>query len=276
MKRLLLVLVLASSAFGDQISVGPNGINSTITGLNGSSPLTEAIVIGQAEDYRAGKPDYDSDPIFYASDTRPYGVWYGSVGSAPGVNLFSRDHPTEVAGVMIGRSGDIPGVAPAARLHSLAFSDIEDPSGVCVALQSLAKTAGMKAINNSWSEPTNFLETNGRSLVSQFMDWSAKKHDVLYVVAGGNIPDFDRYPADIYNGISVAASAPDMNGVYDEFSYVNRDPTLRDQNFYDRSYIDIMAPGESVLVQSLNDQNFLRDGTSYAAPHVTGTIALLW
>ena len=251
MKRILflLLLVFANGAFADQRSIGPNGINSSVTGLNGSSPINTAIVIGQAEEYRPGKPGYD-DPSFYASNTKPYSVSHGNVGTAPGMNLFVLEHPTEVAGVMIGDSAGIPGVAPAARLYSLAFSDVADESNDAVNLQSLARVTGMKAINISYSIGNNSFETNGRSLLSQFVDWSAERHDVLYIVAGGNIPDYDRTPADQYNGITVAASAPDTNGMYDEFSYVNRDPADRDPNFYDRSYIDIMAPGEEVTVQS--------------------------
>lgn len=241
MKRLLLILALTNTAFGDLRSIGHNGINSATTGLNGSSPISEAIVIGQAEDFRSGKPDYDTDPIFYAPNTVPFAVWFGNVGSAPSQNLFVREHPTEVAGVMVGRNSGIPGVAPAARLHSLAFTDEFDNSNIAVNLQSLARVTGMRAINISYGVENNFLETNGRSLLTQFVDWSAERHDVLYVAAFGNSDNpFDASPADQYNGITVGASAPDSNGVYDDFSYINRDP--RD-NQHDRSYIDILAPG---------------------------------
>jgi subtilisin family serine protease len=255
----------------------PDGINSTITGLDGSSPLTGNIVIGEADEARSGKPGFD-DFANSAIHTDPFVVL--GPGS-PGL------HPTEVAGYMIGSSTSLPGVAPAAHLYSRGFSQADDPSFDAVNLQSLATVSGMKAINISWNLGNESFETNGRSLLAQFVDWSAVRHDVLYVAAAGNYrpdlsdPNFDRSPADQYNGITVGALRLGSYG-YNEFSDVNRDPDARDLNYYDRSYIDIMAPGgqagAAIPVEGFNGtvDTVNSYGTSVAAPHVTGTIALLW
>jgi subtilisin family serine protease len=275
MKRfvLLLTIMVANAALGDTISTSPEGINSRSTGLDGSSPLTEAIHIGMVETFRSGKAGYD-DLAHSAANTNPFGVWDGTAGSQAGMNSLVNWHPTEVAGVMIG-TNPFPGVAPAARLHSLAVP-LVDPHEISVALNSLARfnNSEVKAINLSWVYPNEFFETNGSSHLSQFIDWSARQHDVLYVAIWGNTNhDIDRAITDNFNGITTAASGPNDEGdPYAAFSDVNTPVGFSSG----RTYVDIMAPGEAVDVMSVGSFAFSRDGTSYAAPHVTGTVALLY
>lgn len=51
------LLIVASTAFGDAASIGPNGINATGISLTGAG-----IGIGQAELYRPGDPTGPGDP----------------------------------------------------------------------------------------------------------------------------------------------------------------------------------------------------------------------
>jgi hypothetical protein len=49
----ILFILIANSAFADAITIGPDGIDSEATGLDG-----DGIEIGQLEGGRSGKPGY--------------------------------------------------------------------------------------------------------------------------------------------------------------------------------------------------------------------------
>ncbi|MEX2170299.1 MAG: S8 family serine peptidase [Pirellulales bacterium] len=197
----------------------------------------------------------------------------------PNPDPFVLDHATEVAGVMIGKDtpfADRVGVAPNAELHSMALVNIfSDDNGVALSLNRLATlNVNVTAINLSISPALQFSEDpDGNSHMSEFVDWSARQHDVLYVIAWGNVdenPAF-RKPGDSFNGITVAGSERD-GGVYRKWwtgNHVTEDAEGA------RTSVSLLAPGEGVEVLSLNNQQIPVDGTSFAAPHVTATTALL-
>jgi hypothetical protein len=78
------ILLVASTAWADTASVGPNGVNSKASGLDGTG-----IEIGQVENGRSAKNGYDTgdltdpnNPILrVASNTIPKGVYVGSSGN---------------------------------------------------------------------------------------------------------------------------------------------------------------------------------------------------
>jgi hypothetical protein len=212
LRCLTMAFVLCSAtARASSDSTGPDGIDSIATNLSGFG-----AVIGQAEGNRAGKPMFDTDPMNYASNTIPTSVYREGVGGfdLPDSDGFLRDHATEVAGVMIAQkfpSGLISpcaacvGVAPSAQLHSMAMN-ILDPVDSALGLNRLARLlVDVKAINLSFNQeaqggPVEFVD--GNSHFTQFIDWSARRHDVLYVVAWGNEDSgfVLRLPTDNYNG----------------------------------------------------------------------------
>jgi hypothetical protein len=117
---------------------------------------------------------------------------------------------------------------------------------------------------------------DGQSYITQFVDWSASHQDVTYVFAWGN-PDSPsaRVPQDNFNGIKVAASEKPMNeNVFRQFS-INTNATDGDPFGGNRSGIDILAPGVGINALDPGDQPVQLDGSSIAAPHVTGAVALL-
>lgn len=129
----------------------------------------------------------------------------------------------------------------------------------------------------SYMRPLQFFEEpDGNSHISQFIDWSARRHDVLYVVAWGNSdqPDF-RAISDNYNGITMAASetTSETSALYQRYS-VDVNASSGDASG-DRTSIDLLAPGREVGVLGWNDQQFFVDGSSYATSHGTGAAALL-
>jgi len=79
-------------------------------------------------------------------------------------------------------------------------------------------------------------------------------------------------PADNFNGINVAYSQQDANG---DYRIVGNGNLPIDNPLSDRTYVDIIAPGSNVVMDGLGNTTVTATGTSIAAPHVTGTVALL-
>src|SRR5690349_14943536 len=115
----------------------------------------------------------------------------------------------------IDMDGDAPtGVAPQAKLYASAFVTV-DPTKAAISAQHVALQYGgdVHAINFSFGFPLNGNEQlEGNSFLTEFVDWSASVHDVLYVVAGNegtNAP----VPTDNYNGVTIAYTQK-QSGVY--------------------------------------------------------------
>jgi hypothetical protein len=107
---LLLVLVIAESAFGDSDTISPDGIDSVSTGLTGAG-----VLIGQGNQGRSGKFGFDM-PDKSAMGTVPVQVYYRTgTDTADSDNIALDD--TLGASIMIGTAS----VAPGASLHSAAF-----------------------------------------------------------------------------------------------------------------------------------------------------------
>jgi len=276
---------LSSSAvvYGSVDTIGPNGINSAplrLLGLSGTG-----IGIGMVEDGRPGLPNYDNS-VYYNSNVVPTGVFVRNANAPaePNVLGLTTDHAEAVAGVMISKKvGSDPmtptGVAPSAKLYASAANglagDINTQLAVARATQHVVTRNGgdVRAINLSFgvSDPGDH---DGRSQYTSFVDWSAHNDDVLYVVAGNNATDPASVyaPADNFNGITVSSSEKD-NGVYRKVSALTTDINFDVEG--DRTAIDILAPGRSVDVTFRNEAEATVSGNSIAAPHVTGTAALL-
>lgn len=201
-------------------------------------------------------------------------------------------HAQNVASVMIGSDKGFRGVAPAARLYSAAVGSLKTGGQPqeCLSAQHVALQNGgdVRAINFSFGEtlerdqrPNALLD--GNALLTQCIDWSARVHDVLYVIAGnqgrGGIP----IPTDNFNGVNVAFSTRDQ-GIFNKVDVSNLSDATggvggrlvgREINVGSRRSINLVAPGNKISLLNPDGRMTKVTGTSFAAPHVTATVALL-
>ena len=252
--------------------------------------LGRKISIGQVEIGRPKKFGLDKLPPLHRK--------------LPIVRLFYRDqsaisnthidnHAMMVAGVMVSNSKKLTGVAPSANLYVGAIGSLKTAKQPeeCLTIQNVALQNGnsVKAINLSFGESLARDERenprlDGNALFTQCVDWSARVHNVLYVVAGnqgmGGIP----IPTDNYNGITTAYSRR-QDGVFRKVDFANLSVTpvggvakaliSKETNEGDRRSIGLLAPGNRIRVYNLDGKIETVSGSSFAAPHVTATVALL-
>ena len=190
------------------------------------------------------------------------------------VHDFDEDfHGTHVAGT-IAASLDgqgVVGVAPDVRIMALKFLDNGSDCGLtsqAIDAISYAKSFGVVLSNSSWG---------GRGQLADFMPLYDAIADsgLLFVTSAGNEGidnDHDGSPAypasfDLPNVVAVAA--------------VDKDGGLADFSNFGQTRVDLSAPGVDIASTWAADSIdpapgwAYMDGTSMAAPHVTGVAALL-
>ena len=198
-------------------------------------------------------------------------------------------HGTHVAGVAAAKhdSFGIVGIAPGARLWAIKVLEFNESTGKCEgAISSVIQAVDYITKNAKEIDVANLslgCKCNSSAL-KEAIDKSVARN-VIYVVAAGNIhADASSFsPANHDDVISVSAIADDdgkcgsagnplwidagnMSGYTtdDSFaSFSNYGPT-----------IDIAAPGVSINSTYLNGSYAKMGGTSIAAPHVSGAVAL--
>jgi hypothetical protein len=295
----LLALLLAARAEASIDSTSSLGINSVDLPLTGAG-----ISIGQVELERPGDPDIDDDGVMLEAGvdddgshsnfaTNPKGVFIEDNARPPMPNqdaeLLDPDnfdpHATWVTGVMISADHIAPGVATDADLYASAGFIVANPTPpllerLQLSSQFIALQDGddVRAINISLLVGLDSADSlDGNNSWTKFIDWSSERHETLYVTAGyesqNGMALGPFQPADNFNGIKVGASSM-RDGVYRQVASYN---LFAQHPNSDRTLIDLIAPGTDIELASLGGPipPPTSSGTSLAAPHVTGTVALL-
>ncbi|MEO0456302.1 MAG: S8 family serine peptidase [Cyanobacteria bacterium P01_A01_bin.114] len=285
-----LALAVGLPAWALSTSVGPEGIDALRLHAEPYNLTGRKIAIGQVE---IGRPSFFGvDKI--ALENMPFRLAQVlQLGGHGAADEFVDPHATNVASVMISQDKFLTGVAPDAVLFSAAIGPLNEFSGQpeeCLTTQAVAlrNSGDVRAINFSFGEPLlrdprPEAILDGNALLTQCVDWSERVHDVLYVIAGnqggGGIP----IPTDNFNGINVAYSTQvDGRFVRIDFANLSSEPTFSsprspapESNEGARRSINLVAPGSDIEMFNPDGQRTVSSGTSFAAPHVAATVALL-
>jgi hypothetical protein len=221
-KTLLTISVfhlLVTTACASDVSIGSNGINSAVLKSAPYHLTGTNIGIGQVEPGRPGVAG-EQHPItgleYFHDDVIPAGVFRQN---QPANTDDASPHALGVAGIMISKNtGTVAGVAPDAELYSSALAtDSPTSLELLSTIQYVASRNGgdIRAINHSYFKPLTeaFDFPDGNSDFTRGMDWSASAHNVLHVVSFQDSHS-DPLPKDNYNGMTIAYSTRDENGVF--------------------------------------------------------------
>ncbi|MGB7251002.1 MAG: S8 family serine peptidase [Phormidesmis sp.] len=277
-------------ALGLATSVSEEGIDARRLHEAPYNLTGRKIAIGQIE---IGRPSqFGIDKI--ASEESPVRVDRIFELDGPAIANESVDaHAANVASVMISRDKLLRGVAPDAVLYSAAIGTLTEFTGQqeeCLASQyvALRNSGDVRATNFSFGEPLSRdsrpnATLDGNALLTQCIDWSSRVHKLLYVIAGnqgrGGIP----IPTDNFNGINVAYSTR-VDGQFVRLDRANlgSESTASvsgsgtpESNVGDRRSINLVAPGSAIEMFDPDGGRTVSSGTSFAAPHVVATVALL-
>ncbi|MDV2994281.1 MAG: hypothetical protein N4J56_003935 [Chroococcidiopsis sp. SAG 2025] len=273
----------------ETLSIGVAGIDAQRLHELPYNLIGRKIAIGQVEIGRPGKFGLDK-AVSKQPAIAPAGVFLRNGAAKANTNIDP--HAQNVASIMISDRKTLAGIAPGARLYSTAVGSVKyaGQPEECLSAQSTANrnSGDVRAINFSFGEtlerdPRPEARLDGNSLLTRCLDWSSRVHDVLYVIAGnqgkGGIP----IPTDNYNGMNIAFSSR-QDGIFRKVDVTNLSAAGggvkgrlrgREMNLGTRQSISLVAPGNRVY--ALNPDAKVKEvtGTSFAAPHVTATVALL-
>jgi len=185
---------------------------------------------------------------------------FGSIDSVGVLDIDNAGHGSHVAGIIAAVANNAiggSGVAPQSRILPIRVLDAQgsgDSKDVSKAVR-FAVDSGSKVINLSLGGAT---ESTSLTAAIQY----AVDRNVLVVAAAGNgaADSPPKWPG--ASDLTIAVTAVDRNNSVTSF----------DQR---GDYIDLAAPGASILSTASNDYK-IQSGTSMAAAFVTGAAALLF
>jgi subtilisin family serine protease len=205
--------------------------------------------------------------------------WFDPYGQHPTTPTDLIGHGTWTTGIMVGgdSSGTVIGVAPDAQW--IAVKMFNDQGGSTTTAihqgfqwlldpdQNPATADAPQIVNNSWTYANP----------GCFMDFepdlqSLRAAGILPVFAAGNGgPSGNTSYSPANNPSALAVGAIDNTGQI--YAYSSRGPSTCIG--YNGPYPAIVAPGVNIQTTGLFGSYYTDSGTSFAAPHVTGGLALL-
>ncbi len=279
----LVFFVLVQPVLGNAVTNGLNGINASGLGLTGAG-----IDIGQVEPHRTADPSFDMMlTARFHSSVDPTQVFFRQPGPPITFNATMNDpmmnetdaHSLQVAGIMISTDAMLMGVAPGASLFAIGDNgtapDFDPESAISAQHLTTLPFVLIRAINMSFGNPlVGGHVLDGDQLLTQFVDWSARDDDILYVIAG-NEGTMIPIPTDNFNGMTIAYSER-VGAVWRRVGSGNTFD--EDAEGDERTSIALLAPGDGFEMTDFGSMPTTPphpSGTSFATPHVTGAVALL-
>ncbi len=241
------------------------------------------IIIGQTDSGADGRHPQLTENYRGSSSSDNYN-WYDPWNASPfPVDLSG--HGTMTLGIVAGKDiGIAPGAQwigcvnlarnlgnPARYLDCMQFMLAPFPQGGDP-FKDGDPSMGANIVNNSWGCPD--VEGCDSSVYEEAMN-ALTTAGIFMSAAAGNTGNYGcasvTDPIAIYASV-FTAGAVNQNGDLSSFSSFG--PVLVDGS--ERQKPDILAPGETVISSYPGGGYTTADGTSFAAPHVTGVVALMW
>jgi len=235
---------------------------------------TGAVVVGVVDT----GVDYNHPDLAANTWSNP-GVINGCPQGTRGFNAITKtcdpmddvNHGTHVSGTIgaVGNNGTgVTGVNWTTKIMGLKMMDSSGGGSLAAAIAAIdwavtAKQAGVnvRVLNNSWGIGEYF----SQALLDEIS--KAASWDILFVASAGNDTSNNdvtpKYPASYGTSNEIAVAATTSTDGLAWFSN------------YGANSVDLGAPGESILSTTPNNTYSTFDGTSMAAPHVSGAAALI-
>lgn len=184
-------------------------------------------------------------------------------------------HGTHVAGTIAAHAGNGLGIVGVSPRTKLLACKIENAEGVLLGDAAIRCLDYLEDLKTRALHPVNVIATNnswGGGLVSQAMQDAIARHmraGILFVSTAGNdgmnldLDNYTAFPAEYVLPNIITVGASDASDRRASFSN------------YGRQKVDVFAPGVSILSTVPGGGYAVYDGTSMAAPHVAGLVALL-
>lgn len=205
----------------------------------------------------------------------------GYVDDVHGIDTYNDDsdpmddngHGTHVAGTIGGWGNNGSGVAGVnweISIMALKFTDAWGYGATSDAVAALDYILSMKVDHGHYIKLTNN-SWGGYGYSQALFDaiQAAENAGLLFVASAGNYYGGDNdasphYPSSYELDSIIAVASSDHNDEMSNFSN------------YGAASVDLAAPGSDILSTLPGDTYGSKNGTSMAAPHVTGAAALLW
>lgn len=190
-------------------------------------------------------------------------------------NVDTISHGSHCAGVIAGADtpGGIRGFAPEAEIHACKLFPGGQISQLIEALEyCIEKKIDVVNLSLGGAEPSEALEQQIQR---------ARQAGIACIVAAGNSGGTVQYPASSPNVLAVAAIGRMNEFPADSYHVQTITPQIDANGFYSARFscygpeIAVCAPGVAIT-SSVPENNYAAwDGTSMAAPHITGLAALV-
>ncbi|NPU90362.1 MAG: S8 family serine peptidase [Gammaproteobacteria bacterium] len=272
-----------------------NGQNGGVAGIDIGAEIawsrrtdTRNIVIGVIDsgvDYNHPdiRPNVWTNPAEASGRTGIDDDGNGYIDDIHGIDTINGDsnpmddngHGTHVAGVIAAAGNDGFGIAGVAWKASMVICKALDNRGEgntsyaieCLEYFAKLKQAGVNIVvtNNSYGGQIS------SALAEAIQD--QEYQDILFVAAAGNDGEEVAPGANSYNRQYYPAALSNPNII--SVASLNRFGELAETSNYGAITVDMAAPGDEVYSTLPNQSYGVLSGTSMAAPHVTGAVALM-
>ncbi|HYI11569.1 MAG TPA: S8 family serine peptidase [Thermoanaerobaculia bacterium] len=182
-------------------------------------------------------------------------------------------HGTHVSGIIAGTTADVPGVAPNARLIGYRVLNEYGEGSTSNILMAIEWTVDP----NSDGDPSDRADVANMSLggygdadspLSLAVD-RAVEAGVVFALAAGNTPGEQTIGAPAASRLGITVGSSDSDDLVPYWS--SRGPAAPAWELKP----EVLAPGSLIRSAKMGGGTLLASGTSMAAPHVAGAVALL-